>query len=156
MIATDGVRNCIREGKTPQLINALQTGGQYGMQTLESHMEQLVLGGIVTPEDAVAKANSAMTLIQNLERSGVRVSIQAPGSPPPTQPQRPSTQNLAERFAQAAGIPGHGAPPQGAPPQAAPHQGAPMPPPPQPVAQTAGGGNPQDDFEKFRQNRSGR
>lgn len=99
MIATDGVRNCIREGKTPQLINALQTDGQYGMQTLESHMEQLVLGGMVTPEDAVAKANSAMTLIQNLERSDIRVSIQAPGSPPTPQPQRPSTQHLAETTA---------------------------------------------------------
>ena len=36
LIATDAVRSLIREGKTPQLLNQLQTGSKYDMTTLEA------------------------------------------------------------------------------------------------------------------------
>ena len=42
LIATDGVRNMIREGKTHQLRNAIVTGRSAGMQTLEAHLSELV------------------------------------------------------------------------------------------------------------------
>jgi twitching motility protein PilT len=42
LIATDGVRNMIREGKNHQLRNAIVTGRSVGMQTLESHLTELV------------------------------------------------------------------------------------------------------------------
>jgi twitching motility protein PilT len=42
LVATDGVRNMIREGKTHQLRNAIVTGRNAGMQTLESHLCELV------------------------------------------------------------------------------------------------------------------
>jgi twitching motility protein PilT len=42
LVATDGVRNMIREGKTHQLRNAIVTGRAAGMQTLEWHLSELV------------------------------------------------------------------------------------------------------------------
>jgi twitching motility protein PilT len=42
LVATDAVRNLIREGKTHQLRNAIVTGRGAGMQTLEAHLSELV------------------------------------------------------------------------------------------------------------------
>jgi twitching motility protein PilT len=47
LIATDAVRALIREGKSHQLRNAIVTGRQVGMQTLESHLTELVMRGEV-------------------------------------------------------------------------------------------------------------
>ena len=41
MIVTPALRNLIREGKTQQMGSYLQTGGQYGMQTMEAALEEL-------------------------------------------------------------------------------------------------------------------
>lgn len=38
---TPAVRNLIREGKTSQIASYIQTGGKYGMQTMESAVERL-------------------------------------------------------------------------------------------------------------------
>ncbi len=35
---TPGVRNLIREGKTHQIYSLIQTGGQHGMQTMDSSL----------------------------------------------------------------------------------------------------------------------
>lgn len=42
MIATEGVRNLIRDGKTHQLANAIATGRQHGMQTMAQHAAELL------------------------------------------------------------------------------------------------------------------
>jgi twitching motility protein PilT len=62
MIAVDAVRACIREGKTPQLMNILQTGTKYGMQMLDVTLSKLVKAGLVQPEDAFMKANNVELL----------------------------------------------------------------------------------------------
>ena len=41
MIVTPALRNLIREGKTQQMGSYIQTGGQYGMQTMEAALEEL-------------------------------------------------------------------------------------------------------------------
>lgn len=41
MIVTPALRNLIREGKTQQMGSYIQTGGQYGMQTMEAALEKL-------------------------------------------------------------------------------------------------------------------
>lgn len=56
MIANTPLRNLIREGKTNQLRNQLQTGSREGMQTLEVALNELVRGGLVTYEDAIARS----------------------------------------------------------------------------------------------------
>jgi twitching motility protein PilT len=57
LIANDAVRALIRERKTPQLYNVLQTGAREGMRTLESSLNEYVSAGIVTHETAARNAN---------------------------------------------------------------------------------------------------
>jgi twitching motility protein PilT len=45
MVPTPAVRNLIREGKTHQLYSTIQTSGSSGMQTMDSHLVQLVRQG---------------------------------------------------------------------------------------------------------------
>jgi twitching motility protein PilT len=52
LVATDAVRALIRDGKTHQLRNAIQTGRTAGMQTLETHLSELVVRREVTLEAA--------------------------------------------------------------------------------------------------------
>jgi twitching motility protein PilT len=58
LVATHATRALIRDGKSNQLRNVLLTGSEDGMQTLEASLSELVLNGIVTYEDAVARSLS--------------------------------------------------------------------------------------------------
>ncbi len=50
MLGTDAVLNLIRERKTHQLASVMQTGGQFGMKTLNADLVQLVREGKITYE----------------------------------------------------------------------------------------------------------
>ncbi len=52
LIATPAVRNIIREGKTHQLEAVIQTGSEYGMQSMDKTLAGLVHAGTITYEDA--------------------------------------------------------------------------------------------------------
>lgn len=52
MVATSGVRNLVREGRSEQLYSLIETGAQYGMRTLDSELVRLVRMGQVTVETA--------------------------------------------------------------------------------------------------------
>jgi twitching motility protein PilT len=54
LIPNPAIRNLIRDGKTEQLHNAITTGQRAGMQTLEASLRDLVVQGVVSPEDAAA------------------------------------------------------------------------------------------------------
>ncbi len=56
MIGTPAIRNLIRENKVAQMYSAIQTGQQFGMQTLDQNLQQLVQKGLVTREEARNKA----------------------------------------------------------------------------------------------------
>jgi len=56
MIATPAIRNLIREAKTHQIESTLQTGAQYGMQTMDMALSDLVRRGMVSVEDALSRA----------------------------------------------------------------------------------------------------
>jgi twitching motility protein PilT len=56
MLATPAIRNLIREAKTHQIESALQTGGQYGMQTMDMALAELYRRHLITHEDAIARA----------------------------------------------------------------------------------------------------
>ena len=58
MIGTSAIRNLIREDKVAQMYSAIQTGGSFGMQTLDQHLLQLWRQGIITREEAASKAKS--------------------------------------------------------------------------------------------------
>ncbi|MEJ5250573.1 MAG: type IV pilus twitching motility protein PilT [Armatimonadota bacterium] len=68
MVATPSVRNLIREGKTHQLYMDIQTGAEYGMQTLDSCLLNLVRKGLVDFEDAIAKASNPRDFEQRAQR----------------------------------------------------------------------------------------
>lgn len=53
LLATDAVKNIIREGKTFQLNNVISTSSNVGMMTLESSLALLIEKGDVTQEDAL-------------------------------------------------------------------------------------------------------
>jgi twitching motility protein PilT len=58
MIGTAAVRNLVREAKTSQIFNLLQTGSKVGMQTMERALEELLKAGKITRETALARAEN--------------------------------------------------------------------------------------------------
>jgi len=56
MITTSAIRNLIREGKTYQIYSALETGAQFGMQTMDKVLAELFRTGKITSEEAMARA----------------------------------------------------------------------------------------------------
>ena len=57
MIVTPAIANLIREGKTAQMYTQIQTGGKYGMITLESTLKTLYETKQISLEDAVSKTS---------------------------------------------------------------------------------------------------
>ncbi|MGE3772057.1 MAG: type IV pilus twitching motility protein PilT [Gammaproteobacteria bacterium] len=58
MIGTPAIRNLIRENKIAQMYSAIQTGQQFGMQTLDQCLQQLVQKGLVSRVEAKIKAQN--------------------------------------------------------------------------------------------------
>jgi len=56
MVGTPAIRNLIRENKIAQMYSAIQTGQQFGMQTLDQNLQQLVQKGLVDRTEARTKA----------------------------------------------------------------------------------------------------
>jgi twitching motility protein PilT len=67
LIGTDATRALIRDGKTHQLRNTIVTGRATGMQTLETHLSELVVRGEIALTDAQA-ATSRPDEVRALER----------------------------------------------------------------------------------------
>ncbi|MEI8643313.1 type IV pilus twitching motility protein PilT [Pseudoalteromonas sp. Hal040] len=56
MIGVPAIRNLIREDKIAQMYSSIQTGASHGMQTMDQCLASLVNYGIITTNDARAKA----------------------------------------------------------------------------------------------------
>ncbi|MGR3317165.1 MAG: type IV pilus twitching motility protein PilT [Candidatus Anammoxibacter sp.] len=54
MIGTPAIRNLIREGKTAQIPSSIQTGRNFGMQSMDSALVELYKNGIVDKEAIIA------------------------------------------------------------------------------------------------------
>ncbi|MDX6637767.1 MAG: twitching motility protein PilT [Solirubrobacterales bacterium] len=70
LIPTPAIRNLIREGKTHQIYSALQTSGAIGMQTMDSHLAQLVRSGTITSKLAQSRASVPEELVRLLAGGG--------------------------------------------------------------------------------------
>jgi twitching motility protein PilT len=57
MVANNAIRNLIREGKTHQMINTMQTGVDQGMQTMERALQMAYQAGLISIDEALAHAN---------------------------------------------------------------------------------------------------
>ena len=61
MIGTPAIRNLIREDKVAQMYSAIQTGNAAGMITLDQYLQDILAKGLVTKQDARAKATNKET-----------------------------------------------------------------------------------------------
>jgi twitching motility protein PilT len=69
LIPTPAVRNLIREGKTHQIYSAIQTGAEFGMQTMDASLTELVRAGKISRETARRRA-SVLTELERLLGGG--------------------------------------------------------------------------------------
>ncbi|MGE4354525.1 MAG: type IV pilus twitching motility protein PilT [Oscillospiraceae bacterium] len=53
MIATNAIRNLIREGKTHQIQSNIQTGAKFGMQTMDNALTDLCHRGLISRDSAL-------------------------------------------------------------------------------------------------------
>jgi twitching motility protein PilT len=58
LVPTPGVRNLIREGKNHQIYSAMQTGGKFGMQTMDAALVELVRRGMISREEAEKRSSN--------------------------------------------------------------------------------------------------
>jgi len=56
MVGVPAIRNLIREDKIAQMYSVIQTGAAHGMQTMDQCLLNLVNRGVITKQDALAKA----------------------------------------------------------------------------------------------------
>ncbi len=70
LIPTPAVRNLIREGKTHQIYSMMQTGTQFGMQTMDAALADLVRRGIISRELAKNRSSTPAEFERLLEPRG--------------------------------------------------------------------------------------
>jgi twitching motility protein PilT len=73
LIATNPVRNLIREGRSNQLLNIMTTNQKEGMRTLETSLAELIAAGTVTYEDALDVSAHPKELARALSAAGTKV-----------------------------------------------------------------------------------
>ncbi|HEY5024316.1 MAG TPA: PilT/PilU family type 4a pilus ATPase [Acidimicrobiales bacterium] len=66
MICTAAIRNLVRSAKTHQIYSLMQTGGQYGMQTMDQGLSKLVRAGRITEAVAFDRCRSEEDLRNHL------------------------------------------------------------------------------------------
>ena len=68
MIATDAIRNLIREARTAQMWSIMQTGAQYGMQTIDQALMQLYHNRVIALEEALSRCREPEAEKKSLAR----------------------------------------------------------------------------------------
>ena len=71
LIATNPVRNLIREGRSNQLQNVMMTNAREGMQTLENSLVELIAAGTISYEEAMNVSAHPKELVRSLEQMGL-------------------------------------------------------------------------------------
>jgi twitching motility protein PilT len=66
MICTSAIRNLVRSAKTHQIYSLMQTGGQYGMQTMDQGLARMVRSGRITEGVAMDRCRNEEDLRNHL------------------------------------------------------------------------------------------
>jgi twitching motility protein PilT len=66
MINTPGIQALIRDNKTFRINSDIQTGGKWGMVTLDGYLMELHMKGLISREEVVTKAQDPTTIVQKL------------------------------------------------------------------------------------------
>ncbi len=72
MITTPAISNLVREGKTFRITSEIQTGGRFGMMTLDSHLLELHKKGLISYEDMISKSYDANFIAQEASAAGLK------------------------------------------------------------------------------------
>jgi twitching motility protein PilT len=73
MVNTTSIASLIRENKTFRISSDIQTGANLGMITMDTHLMSLVNRELVTPDEALEKAQEPVAMREKLEQSGVQL-----------------------------------------------------------------------------------
>ncbi|HZP59064.1 MAG TPA: type IV pilus twitching motility protein PilT [Opitutaceae bacterium] len=73
MITTTSIASLIRENKTFRINSDIQTGAQLGMITMDTHLMSLVNRELVSPDEAVEKAQDPVAMRQKLIDMGIQL-----------------------------------------------------------------------------------
>ncbi len=68
MICTPAIRSLVREDKAHQIYSIIQTGGKYGMRTMNQSLYELYRGGLVTYDDAMGSTSDPEDLKRIFQR----------------------------------------------------------------------------------------
>jgi twitching motility protein PilT len=74
LIVTSAARNLVREQKVEQIQLTIQTGGKYGMQTMNQSLAELYRKGRITYQEAVLRSLDVEDLKRLLQR-GIVASV---------------------------------------------------------------------------------
>ena len=74
LVPTPGVRNLIREGKGHQIYSAMQTGGKFGMQTMDAALVELVRKSAISREEAERRSSNPEELQRLMGDAGAATS----------------------------------------------------------------------------------
>jgi len=66
LLCTPAVRNLIREGRTFEIPNVIETNRAIGMQTLDSAITEAYFNGLITREDAISHSTNPNKLAKDL------------------------------------------------------------------------------------------
>ncbi len=81
LVATPAVRNLIREGKTHQILSAIQMGGQHGMQSMDAGLAEMHLRRIISYETGISRAVDAKEFARLVSTGGVAGAPPASATP---------------------------------------------------------------------------
>ncbi len=79
MVANQAVKACIRDNKAHQIYSLIQTGGKYGMCTMNQALFDLYQGAQITYDEAMARTTDPEDLKRTFQRA-------TPGAVPPSAP----------------------------------------------------------------------
>ena len=71
MVVNPAIRNLIRENKTYQIQNIIQTSSRQGMQTMDQHLIKLVNQGKITSKSALSRCSDYETTSKMIGQSGL-------------------------------------------------------------------------------------
>ncbi len=66
MITTPSIRNLIRSGKSFQILNDIEVGKRFGMQTMNQTLQELIVKGEVKLEEALRHTRQPESLLQRM------------------------------------------------------------------------------------------
>jgi len=69
MVANQAIRACIRENKAHQIYSLIQTGGKYGMRTMNQALFELYQASAITYDEAMARTTDPEDLKRTFQRA---------------------------------------------------------------------------------------